>query len=482
MRHINRHSILTDNTAEQDGGAVYVNAGASATLGNSTLNRNTATRGAGIYLTVNSTLNLNNKPEFGGTDRTGGTGSHKDDLMGNEGNFVLRDASFKTETDKEPTNGSKPYPKDAQGNYLVRQDIYAEGIEEPLDSIHVTGNLTSGNGAIWVWVENVNHYEMLKQFAVYTGNGTVQEATMKVFRNAWPDSETNCGGDYLTGQKGEVANWIYWTGGFDVVFLKTDGFDKPLPGATFTLYSDPACTTPFEMTFNGSTPATGDGKRATTVSSDGTATYKDKNGSIVTLEKGEVLLSKVPPKTFYLKETSPAPGYDSDKNKTTVYQVIISDKGELTMNRKRSEDTTYTPVFKELRHREADDLEQYVVMNIPEAERKVILRKTAKDDYKPLQNTKFQIYRFDGTEVINGDYNSTDKAYVSLSNGVYFIDTLPYGTYYLYEKTAPSGYTDGKWFTLTVSNDNANGSRDGVTVAEINDAAHITELQNFLKP
>jgi uncharacterized surface anchored protein len=152
------------------------------------------------------------------------------------------------------------------------------------------------------------------------------------------------------------------------------------------------------------------------------------------------------------------------------------------MNRKRSEDTTYTPVFKELRHREADDLEQYVVMNIPEAERKVILRKTAKDDYKPLQNAKFQIYRFDGTEVINGDYNSTDKAYVSLSNGVYFIDTLPYGTYYLYEKTAPSGYTDGKWFTLTVSNDNANGSRDGVTVAEINDAAHITELQNFVKP
>ena len=479
---INRHSILTDNTAEQDGGAVYVNAGASATLGNSTLNHNTATRGAGIYLTVNSTLNLNNKPEFGGTDRRGGTGSDKDDLMGNEGNFVLRDASFKTETDKEPTNGSKPYPKDAQGNYLVRQDIYAEGIEEPLDSIHVTGNLTSGNGAIWVWAENVNHYEMLKQFAVYTGNGTVQEATMKVFRNAWPDSETNCGGDYLTGQKGEVANWIYWTGGFDVVFLKTDGFDKPLPGATFTLYSDPACTTPFEMTFNGSTPATGDGKRATTVSSDGTATYKDKNGSIVTLEKGEVLLSKVPPKTFYLKETSPAPGYDSDENKTTVYQVIISDKGELTMNRKRSEDTTYTPVFKELRHREADDLEQYVVMNIPEAERKVILRKTAKDDYKPLQNAKFQIYRFDGTEVINGDYNSTDKAYVSLSNGVYFIDTLPYGTYYLYEKTAPSGYTGGKWFTLTVSNDNANGSRDGVTVAEINDAAHITELQNFVKP
>lgn len=56
---------------------------------------------------------------------------------------------------------------------------------------------------------------------------------------------------------------------------------------------------------------------------------------------------------------------------------------------------------------------------------------------------------------INGNTTTT---FTSGTNGVYFIDTLPYGDYYLYEVTAE------KWFTLTVSGDTADGSRDGVVI------------------
>jgi hypothetical protein len=298
---------------------------------------------------------------------------------------------------------------------------------------------------------------MLKQFAVFSSGGTgpsenVKESTMRVFRNAQPDSETNCGGDYLTGQKGEVNNWIYWTGGFDVVFLKIDSFGKALPGATFTLYSNEACTTSFDMTFL-------DGKRATTVSSDGNATYKDKNGKTVTLKPGEVLLSKVPPKTFYLKETTPATGFNLDENKAT-YQVTISNTGVLTMRKKSSAAATSydTEAFKEAR--QTGEPEDYVVMNIPEAERKVILRKVGVPDntaYTSLAGAEFQILRYDQTLVSSTDTaGQTTTTFTSGANGVYFIDTLPYGVYYLHETKAPNGYADknqGKYFCLIIDED-----------------------------
>ena len=269
---------------------------------------------------------------------------------------------------------------------------------------------------------------------------------MRAFRNAQPDSLTNCGGDYLTGQKGETANWIYWTGGFDVVFMKADGFGKALPGATFTLYTDEDCADNhmFEMSFQ-------DGKRATTVSSDGNATYKDKNGNTVTLLKGEVLLSKVPPKTFYLKETSlPTTNPDGEpyayKANETVYEVTISEKGILTMQEKRAGETAYTEVYKVVTTPVGTDPAeyQYRVMNISAAERKVILRKVD-GSFNPAKAT-FEILRYDRSQV-SADINGTPTvSFTSTASGVFFIGNLPYGTYYLHE-TAPFS----KWFILTVN-------------------------------
>ena len=493
------------NNEAVDGGAVYVALNASMTMANEvltngsvlrgTINGNAATdNGAGIYLAWedannHAVLYISGEPYFGGTGTNAEGNIIVVDANGNPlGNFVRKGADFKTDPNKEPTNGSKEYRKDNQDYYLVRQDIYIPGTAKPHNAIRVTGEITSGDGTIWVWANDwawedetqkstVNHYEMLKQFAVFDGDGigmsdAHKENSMKAFRNAQPDSLTNCGGDYLTGQKGDDVNgWkcIYWTGGFDVVFLKTDAYggwktdtngnkiSEGLPGAVFTLYTDEACTSTYVMTFTSGDGVTS--KSALSTSSDGTATYKDKNGRSVTLEKGEVLLSKIPPKTFYLKETTPPSGYNRVENKTTVYQVEVSSTGGLTM-RKKDASGEYKEIFKEKRREVTEngvqtDLVQYVVMNIPEAERKVILRKVADGNYTAISGKEFKIYSFDGTEKASG---------TSLSSGVFWIGKLPFGTYYLHE-TSPD-----KWFTLTVGKDKVDGSRDGVIITALSQA------------
>ena len=177
--------------------------------------------------------------------------------MGNfveDGNALPNDAQ----------NGQKDYKK-------LRQDIYVAGYQgvrtgttEPLPatSIVVTGAMTAEAGSIWVAAEKPeasasdeikenNHYEMLKQFAVFADGVAADETTMHAFRNAWYDEITGCGADYLTGQDGDDLkgadneNWkcIYWTGGFDFVFRKIKEDGKPLDGARFTLFmavEDPA--------------------------------------------------------------------------------------------------------------------------------------------------------------------------------------------------------------------------------------------------
>ena len=171
------------------------------------------------------------------------------------------------------------------------------------------------------------------------------------------------------------------------------------------------------------------------------------------------------------------------KNNETVYEVSISDKGVLSMREKRAGETVYTEAYRAMtKAAEGNNLAeyQYRVMNISMAERKVILRKVADKTYTSLQNARFRIFRYDGTPVTSTDINGTrTTVFVSAANGVYFIDKLPYGVYYLYEETAPTGYTDGKWFTLTVSDDN----KSGAIVAEIVDNETIARLNaNFVKP
>jgi len=442
-------SQITNSIAGLNGGAVYVRSGASATLSSGTVKGNTATNGAGFYLTENCTLNITGKPDFGGTGVENNTLVTAYGNGSSAGNFVRKDAESFKSLDNEPTNGGKPYPTDGE-DYLIRQDIYIAGYADtnPAASLAVTGKITSGNGTIWVWAEEREHYEMLKQFAQFSGSGTRlsntdKESSMEAFRNAQPDERTICGGDYLTGQRGEVNNWIYWTGGYDVVFLKVDGFGNPLPDATFRLYTDETCVTSYDMSF-------ADGKRPTTISSDGTATYKDKDGVTQILKCGEVLLSKVAPKTYYMKETNlPSDAY-AESNKAVIYRVTVSGTGELTLEKKNALGT-YEEVYK------VND--QYQVMNVSALERKVVLRKVDPgSNYASLAGARFRIYwAASMEEVIKDGYDTVNHCYESGASGVYFVDSLPYGKYYVVETQAPtvSGYGNnaGNVFILDVSAD-----------------------------
>jgi hypothetical protein len=96
--------------------------------------------------------------------------------------------------------------------------------------------------------------------------------------------------------------------------------------------------------------------------------------------------------------------------------------------------------------------------------KKVILRKADRADFESLKNAEFDIYRGNGQSpyVVKDrvDKSITDelKDEVSKGSGVIWIGTLPYGVYYLHEKTVPSGYvgsgtSDGRWFYMVVGDD-----------------------------
>ena len=101
------------------------------------------------------------------------------------------------------------------------------------------------------------------------------------------------------------------------------------------------------------------------------------------------------------------------------------------------------------------DLLKYGVINFTEKQSNVILRKINEEaSPKPLAGAQFEIYRFDRTLVVSKDINgNTTTLFTSGANGIYFIDRMPYGTCYLYERTAPEGYAAGKWFILDVRAD-----------------------------
>ena len=272
---------ITGSTAT-NGGAVYVVNGATMALkdgtvgtGSSvkttsaTINANTATdNGAGIYLEEGAKLNLQGHLSFGGTGRNGNDADAEIITEETEGDEIVTVGNFvDTAVPEKAQNGQKDYKKFRQDIYVAGYQGLRTGTKDPMPatSIVVTGKIVSTDeksGYIWVAAEKPdesegddirenNHYQMLKQFAVFAAGVTPDEATMQAFRNAWDDESTGCGADYLTGQDGDdlkdAANktWkcIYWTGGFDFVFRKLKEDGQPLDGAKFTLFmavEDPA--------------------------------------------------------------------------------------------------------------------------------------------------------------------------------------------------------------------------------------------------
>ncbi|MBR3317235.1 MAG: hypothetical protein IKG21_05395 [Atopobiaceae bacterium] len=227
------------------GGALFASTESEVYITGGVINGNSAVLGAGVYLPVDSTLHLSGKPSFGGTDLKGGDGEDKDDLKGEEGNFVagpeLEDAK----------NGGKDYVR-------PRQDIYLEGTGDPLGSIAISGGLNIDPGSIWVWAEDadeendINHYQTLRQFAVFETEATrtrmsseLLNKTLLAFRNARPDDvSANETSTFLSGdldiQDGDHPTYVYWTGvkGSRKVILRK--FDKntgeSLAGGKFKIH------------------------------------------------------------------------------------------------------------------------------------------------------------------------------------------------------------------------------------------------------
>ena len=475
------------------GGAVYMDDSGTMAMSGGTIQNNKANKtdiegnGAGIYLKTGSTLELSGSPSFGKSMVFGEISTTQGNLAGSL-------------TGK---NGGKNY-------YVEHQDICLEESADNPASIVITGELTGDDGSIWVWAESNNHYKTLTPFAVIdTSKVPITDANsetvgemFKVFRNARDDVETenplSQTPAYLYGMlKPDEIQYVYWYGldGFDVKFKKIDGYGTALENAEFSLYTDPACKTALEVS-----------KTAVTGTSD--------SAGVVTFN------NKIPIGVHYMKETTIPNGYAN----TNTYIVLVGDKAlaeenldtavagyltNVTTTMIKGQTDLYKTAYQDTKNDydkyaiflidsttnkavTTPDIAKYGVINISEAERKVILRKV-NASYASLEGAQFQIFRYDGTEVKKDGYDETMKAYASLSSGVYFIGNLPYGTYYLYEKEAPtkengvetSAYNSnkGKWFTLTIGNDSttAPGSRDGVTVAEITGDALITRLdQDFL--
>ena len=464
-------ATLRNSFVEGNGGAVNAIASTTVYLTGGTISGNGSRgsdsvgtdengNGAGVYLAKGSRLYISGNPS----------------VENNVSDAELPDGT---------TNGGTDYTQ-------ARQDIFLAGAAaegEALTSITLNGNLDDSiePGSIWVWAEGddnaqPNHYYMLRQFAVLSSSftGTVSEATCKAFRNARADVDTDCGGDYLTGQTGDnigTSRCLYWTGGYDFSFLKVDGFGKPLAGATFTLYT--AYTSAAE-----NTPYQKGGADVTATSSDGadSAAFPDPKDSAKAQAEGTVLFSKIAPKTYYMVETPTPEGYVANTGEVTVIcRLPMQSDGTAELERKMlsEADTAYQEVYKVETQAavEATDTEpakpavyQYRVMNISDVTRKVILRKVAAETYTPLEGAEFEILRYDRTPVSGKDTDGKPvTVFTSLSSGVYFIDKLPFGTYYLHETKNAGGEDVDLWFILTVN-------EDGVGY-ETEDLKYLNELE-----
>ena len=264
-----------------------------------------------------------------------------------------------------------------------------------------------------------------------TGSGVTQTAT---------DTDVSGSGTIST-DLSEVT-FTNTRNGKDVVFRKVDGSgEKGIQDAVFTLYSDSWCR------------------------------EEDKeDGFVVTSDnEGYINFDMVPQGVHYMKETAVPeddtgnPQYVLSSNK---YIVLVGDDvwdkvlsgtldnvapgildnvtppaGDVAIFRLDEETGKAQPT--------PDINSSGRIMNISTQDSRVILRKigeTGNGDYESLEGVAFEILRWDKTLVASG---------TSQSNGVFWVGSLPHGTYYLHEKkeTIPPGYKsgdDGNWFRFTV--------------------------------
>jgi uncharacterized surface anchored protein len=108
----------------------------------------------------------------------------------------------------------------------------------------------------------------------------------------------------------------------------------------------------------------------------------------------------------------------------------------------------FTNAYDKQYHAIAGDNVQCLYWDGVKGKRQVILRKIDGETSKSLEGAQFNIYKADRvTPVVIDDKALTDLT--SQENGVFFVGELSYGSYYVKEINAPSGYTPEE-YTLTI--------------------------------
>ena len=434
-------AVLHNSASDGYGGAVYVADGASMSMSAGAINGNTAAEGAGVYLAQGSKLNLSGAPDFGGNGLEGDALVTVYSGGAPAGNFTTQ-STFTVET----VNGGKTYPRE-NGSYVARQDIFIAGYEGAAgdtgaNSLAIVGDISSGEGTIWIWAEKAPRFQKEEQFA--TSVSGLSDDSLAAFRNSRPDEITGNSSktSYLSGASGEVSLRVYWSGGgIPISFRKIDGFGNGVGGAGFKLYKD------YDGAFAD------DDAKVVQTSDSATAAEAESDD---TLRIGDVRFTVSKGNTYFLREMN-NPDSAKYENNAGIYRLEV---GEDAFTLYAFDGTAVS----------GPDLAGTGILNISLASRRVILRKSD-DGYHPLKGAQFRIFRMDLTEVGDG--------YTALSTGIWFTGALPYGRYYLVETrapTSPDGYSGsiGSVFKLEVS-DSITIASTGNMVSDVGRNAEATE-------
>lgn len=198
-----------------------------------------------------------------------------------------------------------------------------------------------------------------------------------------------------------------------VRFLKIDGYAAGLGGAQFKLYTSYA-SAQAENSADAVTIYDLDDNEIAYASSAAAA-----SGDV---KKGEVVF-KITPGVYWMKETK-NPDSATFLDNVNIYRVEVIDEDHNVI--RVSDGTDDQP---------APDVNTFGVLNIYILKGKTILKKVSEAG-APLEGAVFEIYRADLTKMdwTTANLDASDK------NGIFFVGELPFGTYYLKEITAPTGY------------------------------------------